>query len=147
MWYCWARGWPHRVTTRSPDLTDWHVIPHVRRVEQHGGVAGKMRRLGDGRGGDERPVLEDGAVGLDGDGHVHGVGDGSGALELGQQRIGEKLILVCVGVGQWNAKASGRSLGLRFPQTLLLGPAVLEPYFNLCLGQFQVFSKFCSLCH
>lgn len=62
MWY-WATWGSHGVAACSrPDLANRGVVPHVWRVEQHGGVTCEVWGLGDGRGGYERPVLEDAAV-------------------------------------------------------------------------------------
>lgn len=127
-------------------------------MEEHGGVgvSREVRALGDGRGGDEGTVLEDaattsstgsGAGRLEGDRHVDGVGDGRGALELGEEGALQELALIGMSVGERYAQTPGRPLCLRLPQSLLLGSAVLEPDLHLCLGQLQVLGKLCPLGH
>ncbi len=73
---------------------------------------------------------------------MHGIGDG-GPLQLWEEWRGEELVLVGVGIGEGNSQASGSPLSLGLPKTLFLGPAILEPDFDLCLCKFQVLCELC----
>lgn len=130
----WSARRSHWITTCRANLADGCIVSHVGRVKKHGGVPRKVRGLCDGRGRNEGAVLEDAAVGLYRYRHMHCIGDG-GALELRQQGILEKVTLVGMCVGEGDTETAGGPLCFRLSQTLLLGPAVLEPNLNLCLGQ------------
>ena len=46
-----------RITCAANLADGWGVISHVGRMEQHGGMAGIVWRVGDRRGGNQRAML------------------------------------------------------------------------------------------